>query len=208
MPPNERLQETSTSYFGEAATQLARTLDIDGLVRLSLEKLITPVVVLEDCTLPGFRDRKGRRFAAGPQATNVGRCGLLVHPTAASELDGVIVEFVHVSTRVAASRVWGRVLSEAQVTPIWGVPATRNVNSSDNKQSASGEFPLQLAVIAVGGVAAPADLQWSINLNGVAAPFSQVIPVNAFLRPGQGIEFAAVAATTEIDVNFWGRVIA
>lgn len=205
--PSRDDQLVQTPYFGEAATQLSRGLDVDGILRLDLDRSIQPVFLIEDATLPGFRNRKGRRFAVGPQTTNVGRVGLLVHPTAASELTGVIVEQVLISTRVAASRVWGRCLTEAQVTPIWGVPATRNVNSCDNKQSASGEFPIMIAVIAVGGVAAPADLQWAVNLNGVAAPYVAVLPVNVFLAPGQGIEFAAVAATTEIDVSYSGRVI-
>lgn len=62
------------SFFGDVTARIQRLLDLEGIIPVDLGKVVTPVVVVADGTLPGYGDQKLRRFGgscqlAAPAAT-------------------------------------------------------------------------------------------------------------------------------------------
>jgi len=62
------------SYFGDVTARIQRLLELEGLIPIDLGKVITPVAIVADGTLPGYGDSKLRRFGgscqlAAPAAT-------------------------------------------------------------------------------------------------------------------------------------------
>lgn len=55
------------SFFGDVGARIQRLLDLEGIIPIDLGKVITPVALVADGTLPGYGDQKLRRFGGSCQ---------------------------------------------------------------------------------------------------------------------------------------------
>ncbi len=186
------------SDFGEAEQRLRRLLDLEGLVPLDLGRVITPVMVVADATVPGFGASRLRGFAVSGLPNNVAAQGWWFR---CERREGVLIDSISVITAASAT-LHVRYLGPQDADPV--VLATSTGIMVDRSASGAEASPLVRNAVSDASANAAGNVLWT---TGTIVPgfqgFGAQLPIPPFFL-AFGAKFS-VGCGAVAQVSVYGR---